>query len=144
MLGIQMLLLGSDGLAAAKDLQISTFSPRRLWKATEWLRFLRGSWTNRVPAAAICATAGVLALVATACGGPLNDTGDIVGRYCNWGAVSRAQYEGCVEHVTQDEVSRRYERHPSPRSPAAVYAIECDLTSGAYTHRRRPACGWEY
>ena len=44
------------------------------------------------------------------CGGP-NETGasteggDRVGEYCAYGAVSKAQLEGCVEHVTPATVN---------------------------------------
>ncbi|HEX8743607.1 MAG TPA: hypothetical protein VF712_10780 [Thermoleophilaceae bacterium] len=60
-------------------------------------------------AAAIGVTA--LALVAGGCSedtGALNgepsSSGDLVLDYCSYGAVSDAQLDGCVDHVTEDQV----------------------------------------
>lgn len=41
--------------------------------------------------------------------------GNMVDRYCRYGAVSQAQYQGCLDHVDADIVRRR-------DSPAARYA----------------------
>lgn len=51
------------------------------------------------------------------------------GRYCNYGSTSKAQYDGCMEHVTADEINRSYDRNRG----AGIYAIECDLTPGDYS-----------
>jgi hypothetical protein len=71
-----------------------------------------------VPTLAVLALAG--------CG---SSSGDVVGRYCNYGSTSRAQYDGCLEHVTVEDVRRAYDRN----SDAATYAEECDGVSGDYT-----------
>lgn len=51
--------------------------------------------------------AGWTALIAATglmlgCGG----TSDVVTRYCEYGAVSTAQLDGCQSHATTDDVSR--------------------------------------
>jgi hypothetical protein len=44
------------------------------------------------------------ALVALAgCGGSESED-DVIGDYCAYGAVSHAQLDGCVDHVTTDQV----------------------------------------
>lgn len=48
------------------------------------------------------------------------DDKELVDLYCGYGAVSLAQYAGCVKHVTAEEVGRRYDRNEK----AAVYAVE--------------------
>ena len=67
---------------------------------------------------------------------------ELVGRYCNHGAVSRAQYDGCVDHVTAEDVSRRYRRIDSGRwqESAPIYAVECDESPSDYTQRAIPPC----
>ncbi len=69
----------------------------------------------------------VATLVLAGCGS--GGSSDVVGRYCNYGSTSRAQYDGCVEHVTAEDVGRAYDRN----SNAAIYAEECDGVSGDYT-----------
>lgn len=59
---------------------------------------------------ALVATVCALVLALSACGN------DIVARYCSYGAVSDAQYQGCVDHVTVDDVRSR-------DTPAARYAL---------------------
>ena len=73
----------------------------------------------------IAATLAMPLLASCGSGG----SADVVGRYCNYGSTSRAQYDGCVEHVTVEDVGRAYDRH----SDAAIYAEECDDVSGDYT-----------
>jgi len=83
--------------------------------------------------------AGLLVILTTltlaSCGGSQVD--DAIGRYCNYGATSKAQYDGCVEHVSYDEIARRYDRikpgSPEADRSAAVYAVECDGSPGEYS-----------
>jgi hypothetical protein len=49
-----------------------------------------------------------------------DDDEKLVHLYCEYRAVSRAHYDGCVQHVTADEVGRRYDRNEK----AAVHAVE--------------------
>ena len=85
----------------------------------------------------VCALFSATALLAAGCGSGPDEFSNGVGRYCNYGAKSESQYDGCVEHVTYDEVVRAYDRG----SQAASYGIECDGTSGEYTGRDNvPEC----
>lgn len=81
------------------------------------------------------------ALALASCGG--SDVAAI-GRYCNYDATSKAQYDGCVEHVSYEEIARRYEKI-KPGTPeadsATTYAIECEGSSGKYSGRdNMPDC----
>jgi hypothetical protein len=63
--------------------------------------------------------------------------GGLVGRYCNYGSTSKAQYDGCVEHTDVEDVTEALERN----SDAAIYAEECDGSPGKYTGPdTRPDC----
>lgn len=48
------------------------------------------------------AAAAIAAALAPGCGGTS------VARYCEYGAVSQAQLDGCKDHVTEDEIDARY------------------------------------
>ena len=48
--------------------------------------------------------AGALAAAAAATGGCGGQ--DEVVRYCNYGAVSEAQRQGCIDHVTSDDIDQ--------------------------------------
>jgi hypothetical protein len=72
----------------------------------------------------------VLAIAVAGCG---ND--ELIGRYCNYGAVSKSQYDACVDHVTVDDVNRALDRG----SPAAEFAEDCDGSPSSYSDRE-PVC----
>ncbi len=54
---------------------------------------------------------------------------NIVQRYCEYGAVSNAQLDGCIDHVTENDVRER-------DTPAARYALhnlsDCLEDSGPF------------
>lgn len=79
--------------------------------------------------ASVCALLSASALLVAGCGSRRDAFGNAVGRYCNYGAKSEAQYDACVDHVTYDDVVRAYHRD----SEAAIYALDCDGVSGAYS-----------
>jgi hypothetical protein len=90
------------------------------------------------------AVAAFAVTLVTACD-RYDPSNDVVGRYCNYGSTSKAQYDGCVEHVTADDIARRYDRikgpGPEADNSAAVYAEECDGSSGAYSGQdNMPEC----
>jgi hypothetical protein len=64
----------------------------------------------------------VLAFAGCADGGASEDGGNLVHDYCSYGAVSEAQLEGCVDHVTP-EVVEGY-----------------DTNAGRYARRELDAC----
>jgi hypothetical protein len=78
---------------------------------------------------AVAATAVLAGCGATGSGG----SEDIVGDYCAYGAVSRAQLDGCVDHVTDEDVDG-YDTN------AAQYARgeldKCLKDSGPFCHDR--------
>lgn len=60
--------------------------------------------------------AATLAILAGCGGVAVDDPGrGLIERYCSYGAVSRPQLRGCIEHVTPDDVARL-------RTNAARYA----------------------
>jgi hypothetical protein len=67
-------------------------------------------------------------LAALGCGEP-----DLVGDYCRYGAVSEAQLDGCLSHVTEDEVRSR-------QTHASQYAFgdldECLSDAGRFCRER--------
>jgi hypothetical protein len=87
-------------------------------------------------------------LVVVGCGGGysdqqvernLHEDDALVVRYCLYGSASRAQFNGCVDHVKAGEVRRHFFRtaRQKERSNAALYA------TGATTQCRSdagPAC----
>jgi hypothetical protein len=58
---------------------------------------------------------------------------DLVGDYCRYGAVSRAQLDGCVSHVSEDDVRSR-------QTHASQYAFgdlnQCLLDAGPFCKGR--------
>lgn len=51
---------------------------------------------------AVIGCGAVAMLLATAC----SSDGELIGRYCEYGAVSAAQLTGCIDHVTFEDVDR--------------------------------------
>ena len=67
-----------------------------------------------------------VAFAAWAFAGCGND--DLIGRYCNYGARSKAQYDGCVDHVDADDVARA-QRNGSKAAEYAEDATERPATT---------------